>query len=87
MAKKPRPAKRAAGKRSPAKKGKKAKQPSARRRPIPRPAPAAPVPVTREMVAKRAYEIWLGKNHVARSNHPVQNWLEAEAEFRGASRK
>jgi hypothetical protein len=82
MAKKTRAATKAAGKRSPAQKLKIAKKPSAHSRPTPRPAPAAGVPVTREMVAKRAYEIWLGKNHVARSNHPVQNWLEAEAELR-----
>jgi DUF2934 family protein len=82
MAKKTRAAKKPAGKRSPAKKPKEAKKASAPRRRIPRPATAAPVPVTREMVAKRAYEIWQKKNHAAHSNHPVQNWLEAEAEFR-----
>ena len=86
MAKKTRVAKKAGGKRSPAKKLKKAKRASARR-PTPQPAPAAGIPVTREMVAKRAYEIWLGKNHAAHSNHPVQNWLEAEAELRGKPAK
>ena len=82
MAKKTRAAKKPAGKPSPAKKPKKAKKASAPRRPIPQPATDAGVPVTREMVAKRAYEIWQKKNHVAHSNHPVQNWLDAEAEFR-----
>ena len=75
MAKKTRTAKKAVGKSSPAKKPKKAKPP----------APA--VPFTRETVAQRAYEIWLKKNHVAHSNHPVQNWLDAEAELRGKSGK
>jgi hypothetical protein len=39
------------------------------------------------MIAKRAYEIWLGKNLVAHSNQPMQNWLEAEIELRGSSGK
>jgi len=86
MAKKTRAAKKAGGKPSPAKKSKKAKRASARRA-TPQPALAASVPVTREMVARRAYEIWLGKKHAAHSNHPVQNWLEAEAELRGKPAK
>jgi hypothetical protein len=87
MAKKTRAAKKATRKPSGARKLKKAKKPSVRRRPSSQPAPAAPVLVTREMVAKRAYEIWMGKSRVAHSNHPVQNWLEAEAELLGSSGK
>jgi hypothetical protein len=39
------------------------------------------------MIEKRAFEIWLRKNHVAHANNAPQNWLEAEAELRVASRK
>ncbi len=84
MAKKTRPAKKAVGKSSPGKKPKKARR-SAPRQPISQPAPVAAVLITRETVARRAYEIWLHKNQVAHSNHPVRNWLEAEAELRGHS--
>jgi len=71
-------AKKAVRKSAPAKRRNKAKKPTARRRPAPPPAPA---PVTREMIAKRAYEIWMRKNRLAQSNHPAQNWLEAEIEL------
>lgn len=50
-------------------------------------APSAPVVITREMIAKRAYEIWLKKSHGAHSNNSVQNWLEAEAELRARAKK
>jgi hypothetical protein len=47
----------------------------------------APQGVTHETVAKRAYEIWLRKNHVAETNYAQQNWSEAEAELRAGSGK
>jgi hypothetical protein len=52
------------------------------------PAVAGPAPViTHEMVAKRAYELWLKKSHGAHSNNSVQNWLEAETELRASAKK
>ena len=50
-------------------------------------APAAAPVITHEMIAKRAYEIWLKKSHGAHSNNSVQNWLEAEVELRAGVRK
>lgn len=51
-------------------------------------AAAAPAPViTHEMIAKRAYELWLKKSHGVHSNNSVQNWLEAEAELRTGGKK
>ena len=50
-------------------------------------APAAAPVITHEMIAKRAYEIWLKKSHGAHSNNSVQNWLEAEAELRASPKK
>jgi hypothetical protein len=61
------------------------KQPHSKRKS--RIAKVAPAVVTHEMIEKRAFEIWLRKNHVAHANNAPQNWLEAEAELRVASRK
>ena len=52
----------------------------------PRIAKVRRVVVTHEIIEQRAYEIWLRKNHVAHTNNAPQNWLEAEAELRVASR-
>jgi hypothetical protein len=61
---------------------------SALSKPKTKPKPAAlPAPITHEMIAKRAYEIWLRKNHNSHSNNSVQNWLDAEAELRAGGKK
>jgi hypothetical protein len=50
-----------------------------RNTPVPRPMPAAKPPVTHEMIAKRAYEIYRSP----RSGSQVENWLRAERELKG----
>jgi hypothetical protein len=87
MAKKKKAVKKAAVK--PAKKTKKVAKSTPKRKVVRRSSapPAPPAPITHEMVAKRAYEIWLRKSRGVHSNNSVQNWLEAEAELRGGAKK
>ncbi len=44
------------------------------------PAPAKPVKVTREQIAKRAHDIWV-KNG-CKHGQDEQNWLEAERQLK-----
>jgi hypothetical protein len=46
---------------------------------------AAPVEVTREMISKRAYEIWL--KNIRRAYQPAQDWVEAESQLRAELKK
>ena len=86
MAKKTKPVKKTAAKKT-AKKTVK-KTPSRRTKPKASPRPrGSPAPITHEMIAKRAYEIWLRKSSGSHSNNSVQNWLEAEAELRATSKR
>ena len=48
--------------------------------------PAAPaVELTHDMIAKRAYEIWL--TNIRRAYQPAQDWVEAEKQLRAESKK
>jgi len=51
----------------------------------PTPVVAPPVPIPRELIGQRAYEIWERKMRLA--NDSLGNWLEAEAELRAAAVK
>ena len=44
-----------------------------------------PAEPTREMIAKRAYEIWL--KNIRRAYQPAQDWIEAEAQLRAELKK
>lgn len=46
---------------------------------------AAPAEVTREMIAKRAYEIWL--TNIRRAYQPAMDWIEAEKQLRAELKK
>lgn len=46
---------------------------------------APPAEVTREMIAKRAYEIWL--KNIRRAYQPAQDWIEAESQLRAELKK
>ena len=46
---------------------------------------AAPAEITREMIAKRAYEIWL--KNIRRAYQPAQDWTEAESQLRAELKK
>ena len=50
----------------------------------PQPAPAS-AQVTHEMIARRAYEIWL--TNIKRAYQPAQDWLEAEKQLRAELKK
>ena len=48
--------------------------------------PGAPaVELTHEMIAKRAYEIWL--TNIRRAYQPAQDWAEAEKQLRAELKK
>ena len=47
---------------------------------VPKPQPAPKREITREMIAKRAYEIYLS----GRGGSEAEHWLQAERELRGA---
>jgi hypothetical protein len=88
MAKKKKVAKKAPNKTTAKKKPAKAKKPAPKPKKTTTTAPrATPAVITHEMIAKRAYELWLKKSHGAHSNNSVQNWLEAESELRASARK
>jgi hypothetical protein len=70
------PAKKPAAKKTePAKPAKPAKAPE-----TPKPAKA---PITNEMIAQRAYEIWLAAGRPHGQDHEI--WMRAEAELRADS--
>ena len=70
------PAKKPAAKKTePAKAAKPAKAPE-----TPKPAKA---PITNEMIAQRAYEIWLAAGRPHGQDHEI--WMRAEAELRADS--
>jgi hypothetical protein len=48
--------------------------------------PAAPAAqLTHEMIARRAYEIWL--TNIRRAYQPAQDWVEAEKQLRAELKK
>ncbi|MCK9459287.1 MAG: DUF2934 domain-containing protein [Proteobacteria bacterium] len=73
------PAKKPAAKKTePAKASKPAKPAKAPEAPKP-----AKVPITQEMIAQRAYEIWLAAGRPHGQDHEI--WMRAEAELRADS--
>ena len=86
MAKKKKAVKKAAVRKVVKKAKKTVRSVSAKPKTTPKPA-TPPAPISHEMVAKRAYEIWLRKSHNSHSNNAVQNWLEAEAELRAGAKR
>ena len=46
---------------------------------------AAPAEVTHEMIATRAYEIWL--KNIRRAYQPAQDWVDAESQLRAELKK
>jgi len=57
---------------------------SARRSTAAKPAGPA-VELTHEMIARRAYEIWL--TNITRAYQPTQDWAEAEKQLRAEMKK
>ena len=47
-------------------------------------SPAQPIIVTNDDIARRAYDLYLARDH--QPGHDVDDWLQAERELRGGGR-